>query len=114
MYTQFAQGSFSTDVHGPFHCGPNHETPKRFDFEVTVTYPADALDESGFLLDNQAFKSYFESIGNTNLSCELLAKAACEHFAELAGDRFKVIETGIWGIPDHAKIAYRIDRTQSQ
>jgi hypothetical protein len=109
-FQQHAKGSFAVDVQGQFHCGPNHDSPKRFDFEVTIHYPANALDSQGFLLDNTAFKGYFESLGRTELSCELLAKTACEYFDSLAGDRAQSIDVAIWGIPDHARISYRIEK----
>jgi hypothetical protein len=75
-YLQRATGEFSIHVTGPFHCGPNHESPKTFSYDVELAYPASALDSQGFLLDNTAFHDYFSSIGATELSCELLARQA--------------------------------------
>jgi hypothetical protein len=106
-FVQRAQGSFTVEVHGEYHCGPNHDSPKEFTYEVEIHYPEEALDENGFLLDNLFCGRYFNSLGSTELSCERLArKAAMDlHSAARMAKRTAV---GIWAIPGAAKIEYTV------
>ena len=87
MYTQHAKGSFSVQVSGPYHCGPNHDTPKKFDFEVLIEWPSKSPDYRGFLLDNTVFQDYFDTLGEVKNSCEVLAKDCAEEFHKIAGRR---------------------------
>lgn len=85
MFRQIAQGKFNVDVSGCYHCGPNHDSPKRFRYEVILEYPSsDVLDSRGFLLDNLTFHSHFDGIGILTDSCELLAKRSAEMFLQYA------------------------------
>ena len=108
-YVQRAHGDFTIAVSGPFHCGPDHTSPKQFTYEVELHYPADALDSNGFLLDNLTFKQYFHDLGCTSLSCEKLARKAAEDLHRMADGRSLKTSVGIWAIPNHAKIEYHID-----
>jgi hypothetical protein len=84
MFYQHVTGDFEVAIGGAYHCGPDDSSPKRLQFEVLVEYPDDALDERGFLIDNLTFQHYFNSIGYTTDSCELIAKHAGEYFCSLA------------------------------
>ncbi len=84
MFTQHVTGDFYLEVGGPWHCGPDDSSPKRLKYEVLIEYPDQALDEHGFLIDNLAFRRYFDSIGYTVDSCEVIAMKACLHFCRLA------------------------------
>lgn len=59
-FKQFATNPFTVEVEGPYHCGPDHTSPKTFTYQVEIEYPSDALDDKGFLLDNTAFGDYFQ------------------------------------------------------
>lgn len=97
-FKQEASGTFSAEVGGCYHCGPNHDSPKTFDYRVYVEYGGKALDAFGFLNDNLAFDAYFESLNRVTDSCELIAqKAACFFWRQLLG-RCKLIEVTIWGL----------------
>ena len=109
MYTQRANGQFTVEVEGDYHCGPNHDTPKTFAFEVELTYCDECLDERGFLLDNLTFQRYFDSIQVTDLSCERLVRKCAEYFCKLAGERFFRCVVAIWAIPNAAKIVFEVE-----
>lgn len=107
-FIQRASDSFTIEVHGPYHCGPDHTSPKQFTFEVELSYPESALDENGFLLDNLYFKRYFDGLGCTELSCEQLCRKAA-HDLQLATDnRADRTTVAIWAIPNHARIEYQV------
>src|SRR5579863_1463401 len=105
-FNQFAQGKFTIDVTGPYHCGPDHTTPKTFDFEVALRYHEDALDERGFLIDNTHFRQYFNALGTTDLSCERLVRKASQDFYGLVQDRCLEIRVAIWAIPNGARVEH--------
>lgn len=107
MFRQLANGRFEIEVEGENHCGPDHSSPKRFDYEVEIWWAPGALDDKGFLLDNQSFERYFMQLGRTSRSCELLAQQACEHFRRLTGGKAVSIRVAIWGIPGAAKVEYQ-------
>lgn len=86
-YTQRLYGSFSVRVTGLYHCGPNHDSPKTFHYDVKIIWPDSALDGNGFLADNTMGMSYFQSLCETGLSCELLAKQAWHDLYTLTGKR---------------------------
>jgi len=101
-FRQEASGTFSAAVGGCYHCGPNHESPKNFDYRVYVEYGDKALDSKGFLSDNLAFDEYFGSLPLVTDSCELMAqKAACFFWRQLMG-RCKLVEVTIWGLKQKA------------
>lgn len=101
-FRQEASGSFSVEVGGCYHCGPNHDSPKTFDYRVYVEYGNNALDDKGFLNDNLAFDAYFSSLQRVTDSCELMAqKAACFFWLQLVG-RCKLIEVTVWGLKQKA------------
>jgi hypothetical protein len=106
MYRQFGYGEFDVYVVGENHCGPNHESPKSFNYEVEVRYPLDALDERGFLLDNLSFQEYFEALHQTSYSCELLATHAACTFWDMAEGRCEQVRVCIWGIREVAKVEF--------
>lgn len=105
-FKQEAHGSFSVHVLGENHCGPDHNSPKSFPFSVCIEYPVEALDARGFLLDNLHFRSYFDGIGQTDLSCELLARKCADDLFRATGGRCIKVTVSIWGIPDHACISF--------
>lgn len=106
MFKQTVSGKFSVDVEGRYHCGPDHTSPKVFDFEVYIEYLKEALDEHGFLMDNLSFAEYFTDLYKTDKSCELLALQAFDDFKLRLQQRAKVLRVAIWGIPGKAKIEY--------
>lgn len=105
MFVQHATGEFQVDVGGLWHCGPDHTSPKRLVYDVKIVYPDDALDEHGFLVDNESFQQYFGGLGYTEDSCELLAKHCCEYFKQLAQGKAKDIQVDI-AVPGLADITY--------
>ncbi len=105
MYLQHANGEFQVAVGGDWHCGPDSTSPKKFRYDVQIYYPDDALDNHGFLIDNQCFKTYFDSLGYVEESCELLAKKCADHFNQLAaGKEWRVLVKIM--VPDLADITY--------
>lgn len=98
MFSQFAKGEFSVEVVGGTHCGPNHDSPKTFNYEVDVLWPNRSLDERGFLADNLAFQEFFDSIGSTELSCELLTSWCAQEIFEICGYKPLKIAVKIWAI----------------
>ncbi len=103
-FVQRAQGNFSINVSGDFHCGPDHTSPKTFPYSVEIHYPASALDENGFLLDNQSFQQYFDGLGHTDLSCERLTMKAATDLHAATNGRCHSTRVNIWAIPGHAAI----------
>ncbi len=78
MFEQIAKGRFTVPVSGCFHCGPNHDSPKTFNYHVVLQYPSTVQDQKGFLLDNTTFHDWFRKIEILEVSCETLAcQAAC-------------------------------------
>lgn len=110
MFQQYVQGEFEIEVTGLFHCGPNHESPKRFRYEVTLHYPGDALDEAGFLQDNLMFRAvtgaYFKGLTETKLSCELLCRKNARDLCDLAPETCKGVKVAIWPIDNSVKVEY--------
>lgn len=86
---QHSSGEFSaTLIPGTAHCGLSYGTGTgMFKFAIDLSYEGEALDSSGFLLDNLSFQTYFQTLPPISVSCELLAKQASEHFLALLGDR---------------------------
>jgi len=82
MYKQIGKGYFSVPVTGCYHCGPDHSSPKKFGYSVTLDYEDDCLDERGFLLDNTSFAEYFTSMKILDMSCEQLARHSAHEFWE--------------------------------
>lgn len=107
-FTQHATDCFTVEVTGPYHCGPDDTSPRQFKFEVTIEYPDDALDEKGFLLDNLTFKQYFNSLGVTDLSCELLCRKATNDLHAMTNGRAYETQVAIWAIPNEAKVVHRV------
>jgi len=108
-YVQEAQGEFTIEVSGPYHCGPDHTTPKRFPYKVTIHYHDGALDENGFLLDNTSFREYFNTLGCTSLSCERLCDKAANDLHNATNGRAQRTAVQIWAIPGHAAITKVIE-----
>jgi hypothetical protein len=110
VFLQYAQGRFITEVTGEFHCGRNHDSPKIFEYEVTLHYPADALDAEGFLQDNLTYletvEHYFNSIHSTELSCEQLSRKAAKDLCEISPETCCGVKCGIWPIENKVKIEY--------
>lgn len=110
IFLQYAQGRFITEVTGPFHCGPNHDSPKVFEYEVTLHYPPDALDDEGFLQDNLTFietvAHYFDRIHTTDLSCERLAQRAARELCEVSPITCCGVKAAIWPIENKVKVEY--------
>lgn len=108
MYKQLAKGSFTAPVSGPFHCGPNHDSPKQFDYEIEVDWHNKKPDYRGFFADNTDFQTYMDNIGMIDVSCELLAQRVGEYVhAKIAGGRPKEVIVRIWAIPQAAMVEYR-------
>lgn len=103
MFKQFAEGTFSVEVKGDFHCGPDHDSPKVFNWEVEICWSDAALDPRGFLLDNMAFRNYFRTLGVTEDSCELMVLKAAKHYWAEVRDRAQTVSVSI-NVPGLAKI----------
>ncbi len=92
-FTQSANGTFSVYLRpGTPHCGPRtRATPLReaFDYQVTIGYHSDALDEHGFLVDNTWFAQYFEAFSHAQIgiSCERLCCLIASDIATVVGSR---------------------------
>ena len=108
-YAQHALGTFIVELEGPNHCGPVGESPREFNYEVYAQFLDCSLDSRGMLIDNLDFQRYFDSIGSTRLSCELLARQSAEYFVSLQAGCFE-ITVGLWGIPNRAKVSATILR----
>lgn len=108
-FRQHVEGEFEVIVKGQNHCGIDDEPRKAFRYEVDIFYPPDALDERGFLLDNLTFRSYFSSIGETDMSCERLAQSAHAYFCGLLQGRGLHCRVAIWGIAGYARIEFETD-----
>lgn len=63
------------------HCGIKLGM-NNFDYEVQIMVDDNYLDSRGFILDNGSIDEYFQNIGKTPLSCELLSREAGFHFWE--------------------------------
>ncbi len=111
MYIQRAQGKFTADVTGPFHCGLD-KSPQTFTYKVEVRWPDSALDEHGFLLDNLEFQRFFDSIGHFTESCELLARRCEQELAGLCGTKGEHVSVDI-GVPGLADIEYEAEWPES-
>lgn len=109
-FQQYVRGSFVIEVFGPYHCGPNHISPKHFEYEVTLHYPNDALDKDGFLQDNLDFVQYvdvfFTGLSRTELSCELLARKCAMDLCGLSPSACKGVMAAIWPISNKVKVEY--------
>lgn len=103
-FEQYAHGTMNIEVLGEFHCGPNNDSPRDFDWEVLVVYPDGTLDEHGFLLDNLVFEDFFNGIKRTSLSCELLIEDCCRELWKLTGGRALELRTTVWAIPGKVKV----------
>lgn len=108
-FRQFGQGSFTAGIEGCYHCGPDHTSPKKFDYKVEIVYDGEPLDARGFLMDNLSFKEYFDGIGVITESCELLARRAAIALWRKGGGKCKVLKVSIWGIPDVAMVEFVLD-----
>lgn len=110
MFHQYTRGAFTIAVTGAYHCGPNHDSPKDFEYEVTTHYGNDALDHDGFLQDNLLFiascKEYFNGLGETELSCELLARQTAIDLCSRSPDLCKGVKVAIWPISNMVKVEY--------
>ena len=84
MFIQQATGKVSLAVEGEYHCGPNHDSPKTFQYEVEVHYPDEALSSQGMLLDNLFFHHYWMSLSPVRDSCELMTRKAAQFFWDSA------------------------------
>ncbi len=108
MYHQYATGTFTATLTGPYHCGPNNDSdsPRTFRYEVDIRYDvAASLDARGFLLDNMEFNRYFMSITETDLSCERIAECAARYFKALVP---ATVSVQLWGVPDAARVGVTI------
>ncbi len=103
MFKQQADGQFSVEVKGDFHCGPDHSSPKIFNWEVEICWADSALDQRGFLLDNMEFRKYFNTLGVTEDSCELLVLKAAKHYWTEVRDRAQNVSVSVH-VPGLAKI----------
>lgn len=107
MFTQSASGEFSIEVSGLYHCGPNHDSPKMFHYDVQLSWPDDALDDKGFLLDNTAFQAYFDHLGHTDLSCERLVIKAHNDIQAMCDAHYPGATVVVSLIPfGHVKVTY--------
>lgn len=109
-YRQVMSDSFSVHVTGPYHCGPNHDTPKNFAYQIIIEYPSDVvLTPEGFLLDNLCAREFFSNIGTTDLSCEQLAQYSARYFADKCLESnlsWTSITACIEALPGKARIEY--------
>lgn len=109
MFRQKGRGTAELDVAGFYHCGPDHTSPKKFDYEVEVHYRRRGLDDRGFLMDNLSFQVYFQSLERLTDSCELMSMRAAEYFWLEARGRCVWVRVAVWGIKDRAVIEYELD-----
>lgn len=88
-YRQTANGTVTLQtVPETNHCGIAGG-PVQLNYVVDMIFDHDALDESGFLLDNLAFRGCFEGLANTpvDMSCERLAGHVAEIMKSMLGAR---------------------------
>lgn len=91
------------EVKGDFHCGMDQTSPKIFNWEVEICWSDSALDERGFLLDNMDFRKYFNTLGVTADSCELLVLKAAKHYWAEVSARAQKVTVSV-RVPGLAKI----------
>ena len=73
-------GEFQIETFGDFHCST---LPRpRVQYHVHIDATDESLDQRGFLFDQLDCPTYFDHIGRSDLSCELLARKAAQ---ELSG-----------------------------
>lgn len=116
MFRQIGVGEFSAEVTGCCHCGPNHETPKNFHYQVEIHYHDHCLDNDGMLLDNSYFRDWFNGLQVIEHSCEHIARRASQHFISTA-DGCLFVETRIRAFQDgpHAAfIGYSIEKEKAE
>lgn len=104
-FEQFAQGTMTIEVEGDWHCGPDNTSPRKFDWEVLITYPDGALDEKGFLLDNLSFEGFFNGLGKTSLSCEKLTEKCCEELWRMVEGRAEGMKVTVWAISGKVRVS---------
>lgn len=105
-FKQNAKGKFAVHVSGDTHCGPDHSSPKIFDYEVEIEYTHDKrLDNQGFLLDNLTFHDYFMGLGHVDISCEKLVQQCWIYFAERAPLAHNV-RVCVWAIENKACVTF--------
>ncbi len=80
MFVIRRTGSFYALPKGCTHCGVDHRQ-RRFNYEYAICSYPDGLDQSGFVVDNQAPQIWFDELGEFSESCELLALRAAQVFA---------------------------------
>ena len=111
-YRQIMSDAFTLHVGGPYHCGPNHETPKNFAYHIEIEYsPNTRLTPEGFLLDNLCARAYFDALQYSELSCEQLSREAAYYFASKCMDSslaWESITACVEAIPGKARIEYRL------
>jgi hypothetical protein len=106
VFIQNAKGQFAVNVSGDTHCGPDHTSPKIFDYEVSIKYTHDKeLDTNGFLLDNLSFHNYFMGLGNVDISCEKLVQKCWLYFADHAPLAHNV-KVCVWAIAGKACVSF--------
>lgn len=111
-FEQFARGTVSLNVKGPYHCGPDNTSPKIFNIEVRIEWPKGCLDSNGFLLDNLFFDEYFKGHNETELSCELLADKCAWDLAALTQWRALNVCVTVWAITDRVCITRKLSRNE--
>jgi hypothetical protein len=101
FFTLRREGTFICELSGSIHCGLLPINEFRYQAEICVT--DNGLDSQGFIMDNADIQKYFDSIGATDLSCELLACNTARHFAGVvlnnSHDCVNSVKVVIWGIP---------------
>jgi hypothetical protein len=93
MYTQKANGTIDLKViPGGTHCGID-DNMLHLTYAICLTFDDDALDESGFLLDNTSFRGYWTAMSTVAIdySCELLAMKVGKDLAAMAGPHLRSI-----------------------
>lgn len=89
LFTQRANGTAVLPiVADTCHCGID-DTTLQMEYRICLVWKCDSLDDRGFLLDNLAFASYWQSVATSpiDISCELLCRKCCADMLSLGGDR---------------------------
>lgn len=90
MFHQRAIGTFTAPVvAGTPHCGVDSNSLCNCAYRIEMVYGDTALDSDGFLLDNTAFRAYFDEFASrpVSISCENLCKQIAYDLCKLCRDR---------------------------
>jgi hypothetical protein len=98
MFHQRAHGTFTAPVvPGTPHCGIDDTSLCNCAYRIELVYDDNALDSDGFLLDNTAFRQYFNDLCQTpvSISCENLCRKIAADLCVLCSDRAKRVRVAL-------------------